>query len=313
MRRKCLDMIHELAREDERVVFIGSDLGFGTLKEFGEEIPDRFFMEGINEAHAVGMASGLAMEGKVVYLNTIATFLTRRSFEQICLDMCMHNANVRLVGNGGGLVYAPLGSTHLAFEDIAAMRCLPRMTIVAPADADEMARLMPQTVDWDGPMYIRLAKGYDPIVTNDDVPFVIGKGLPMIEGTDALIVTTGITLGPAQRAAGKLAAKGISAAVLHMPTIKPFDVECFLDMAAPVKAVVAAEEHTLIGGLGSCVAEIMAETDFRTPKRFKRVALPDVFPEKYGTQLGLMDLYSVTDDSIEETVESLLGEPKRVI
>ena len=171
MRQGCLNMVHELAKRDERVFYIGSDLGEGTLDSMKEEFPDRFFMEGISEANLIGMAAGLAMEGKIVYVNTIATFLTRRCFEQLVVDLGMHNANVRLIANGGGLVYAPLGPTHEAFDDMAILRAIPNMAIVACADADEMNRLMPQTLDHQGPIYIRLGKGYDPIVTNDDVDF----------------------------------------------------------------------------------------------------------------------------------------------
>ena len=133
MRQTCLDMVYQLAKEDERIFFIGSDLGAGTLDQFKNEMPDRFFMEGISEANIVGMAAGLAMEGKIVYVNTIGTFITRRCFEQIVVDAALHNVNVRLIGNGGGLVYAPLGPTHLAIEDLAIMRAIPNMPIVAPA------------------------------------------------------------------------------------------------------------------------------------------------------------------------------------
>src|SRR5438105_2644748 len=121
MRKTCLDMVYELAKGDDRVVFIGSDLGVGTLKQFKEQIPDRFFMEGISEANLIGMATGMALEGRVVYVNTIATFLTRRCFEQVVVDLCLHNVPVRLIGSGGGLVYAPLGPTHEAIEDLAIM------------------------------------------------------------------------------------------------------------------------------------------------------------------------------------------------
>lgn len=312
MRRTCLDMVHELARKDERIFFVGSDLGFGTLKEFREEIPERFIMEGVNEAHAVGLAAGLAMEGKIVYVNTIATFLTRRSFEQVILDLCMHNVKVRLIGNGGGLVYAPLGSTHLALEDIAIFRALPNMTIIAPADADEMRRLMPLTVNYPGPIYIRLAKGFDPVVTNDETPFEIGKSIPMRLGTDALIVTTGICLRLALPAAEILNSRGIEAAILHMPTIKPLDTDTILDMAAPVKAIVTVEEHTVVGGLGGAVAEILAEANFDMPKRFKRIGIPDVFPDKYGTQDSLMARYDITAEMIVSVVEQLLGVSDKV-
>ena len=142
MRERCLKAIYELAKQDERVVFIGSDLGVGVLNEFKQTIPDRFFMEGVSEQNLVGVAAGLAMEGRVVYLNTIATFLTRRCFEQVAVDLCLHAVNVRLIANGGGVVYAPLGPTHLAIEDIAICRALPNMTVIAPADAQEMIRFI---------------------------------------------------------------------------------------------------------------------------------------------------------------------------
>ena len=307
MRRKCLDMVYEMAKKDDRIFFVGSDLGFETLKEFREAIPERFMMEGINESHAVGMASGLAMEGKVVYVNTIAAFLTRRCFEQVVLDMCMHKINVRLIGNGGGLVYAPLGSTHLAFEDIAIFRALPNMTIVAPADADEMERFMPLTVDYPGPIYIRLAKGYDPIVTNDNTKFEIGKGIPMRKGRDGLIVTTGIGLRISLAAADILARKGINTAILHLHTIKPLDREKLIEMADPVRAIVSVEEHTIIGGLGSAVAEVLAEADFNKAKRFRRIGIPDVFPDQYGSQDSLMARYEITSDGIVKVIQELLN------
>ena len=305
MRQTCLKMVHQLAKEDERIFFIGSDLGIGTLDEFKEEMPDRFMMEGISEANIIGMATGLALEGKIPYVNTIATFLTRRCFEQLVIDLGLHNVNVRLIGNGGGLVYAPLGPTHQATDDIAIMRSIPNMTVVAPADADEMARLMPQTVNHPGPIYIRVAKGYDPVVTNDDNPFEIGKAIPMREGNDALIITTGITLRLGLEASDALAEKGLSAAVLHCHTIKPLDIETIIEYASAAPVIVTIEEHTVIGGLGSAVAETIAEANFDTPKRFKRIGIPDVFSDEYGSQESLMSRYSITTSALVETVNAL--------
>ncbi|MBI4963460.1 MAG: transketolase [Desulfomonile tiedjei] len=306
MRRTCLDQVYEMAKSDSRIFFIGSDLGFGTLSQFKEEIPDRFFMEGVAEANVIGMAAGLALEGKIPYVNTIATFITRRCFEQIVLDVCLHNVPVRLIGNGGGLVYAPLGPTHLAVEDIAIMRACPNMTIVAPADADEMRRLMPKTSDYPGPIYIRLGKGGDPIVTTDDVPFEIGKAIPMRSGSDALVVTTGVTLRQALEASGSLKGKGIGVAVVHVPTVKPLDVECILYHAAKVPVIVTVEEHTIVGGLGSAVAEVVAEANFDSIKRFSRIGIPDVFPEKYGSQNSLMEHYRISSGEIVSTIDRLL-------
>src|SRR3989338_6946333 len=163
MRSTCLNMVYELAKKDPRVIFVGSDLGVGTLKKFKDEMPERYFMEGVNEAFIIGMTAGLALEGKIPYFNTIGTFISRRCFEQVVLDLCLHNANVRLIGSGGGLVYAPLGPTHQAIEDIGILRAIPNMTIVAPADAKEMRNFMLTTLEHNGPIYIRLAKGNEPI------------------------------------------------------------------------------------------------------------------------------------------------------
>jgi transketolase len=305
MRQTALDMVYQLAKQDERILFIGSDLGAGTLAEFQREMPERFFMEGISEANIIGMAAGLALEGKIPYVHTIGTFLTRRCYEQLAVDVCLHNVPVRLIGSGGGLVYAPLGPTHEATEDVAILRALPNMTVVAPADADEMRLLMPQTVDYPGPLYIRLAKGYDPIVTTDDVPFRIGQAIPMRGGDDGLIVTTGITLRLALEAHEQLAAEGIRVAVLHMPTIKPMDYSALLEHAEPVPLVVTIEEHSIVGGLGSAVAEVLAESPYLGQKRFRRLGIPDMFPDEYGSQASLMQRFGLTVDHLATTVRDL--------
>ena len=307
MRKMCLDVVYELARQDKRVFFIGSDLGIGTLQKFKEEMPDRFFMEGISEANMIGMAAGLAMEGKIPYVNTIATFLTRRCFEQVVVDLGLHNLNVRLLGNGGGLVYAPLGPTHEAIEDIAIMRAIPNMTVIAPADANEMRRAMLQSLDHQGPMYFRIAKGGDPIVSTDDIPFQIGKVLPMREGADALIITTGITLRNGLEAADQLKGQGMEVAVVHVPTIKPFDEDTIRKYAANAPVIVTVEEHSIIGGLGGAVAEIISEANFSSPKRFKRIGIPDVFADRYGSQASLMKGFGITTENIVATIKDLSG------
>src|ERR1700730_6255628 len=152
MRKTSLDMVHALAKRDPRIVYIGSDPGAGPLDSMREEVPDRFFVEGISEAHVIGMSAGMAMEGFIPYVNTIATFLTRRCYEQIAGDLCLHQRPLRLVANGGGLVYAPVGPTHQAIEDLAIMRALPNMTVVAVCDAEEMTRLMNASLDWPHPI-----------------------------------------------------------------------------------------------------------------------------------------------------------------
>src|SRR3974390_136193 len=177
MRQTCLNMVYDLAKRDERVVFAGSDLSPGLLADMKREMPDRWYMEGITEANVIGMAAGLALEGYMPYVNTIATFITRRCYEQVAVDLCLHDLPVRLIANGGGLVYAPLGPTHLAIEDIAIMRALPNMAVVAVCDAPEMVRFMNVSLDWPSPIYIRLAKGGDKVVSVEDNGFAIGKAI----------------------------------------------------------------------------------------------------------------------------------------
>ncbi len=296
MRQTCLKMIYELAKQDPRVVFVGSDLGTGTLEQFKTEMPERYFMEGVSEQSIVGMAAGLALEGKIVYFNTIATFITRRCFDQVVVDLCLHNLPVRLIGSGGGLVYAPLGPTHLATEDIAIMRALPNMTVVAPADANEMRRFMLQSLNHPGPIYIRLGKGGDPIVTPDDQLFAIGRAYRLREGKDVLILTTGICATVALDAVPQ-------ATVVHVPTIKPLDTETILTEAAKARVVVTIEEGTLSGGFGSAIAELLLEAGL-TP-RFRRLGIPDVFPDQYGSQASLMERYGLTPACVAATVQQL--------
>jgi transketolase len=305
MRKTSLDMVYELAKRDPRVIFIGSDLGPDTLKQLKTEFPRQFLMEGVSEANIVTMAAGLAMEGKIPYINTIATFLTRRCFEQIVLDLGLHNTKVRLIASGGGVVYAPLGPTHLAIDDIAILRAVPNMTILAPADAEEMRRLMLQTLEVDGPVYIRLGKGGDPIVSRADLPCKIGKAILMREGKDALIVATGICLQVALAAVDELKKQGLSASVLHIHTLKPLDSTAVYENAARVPIIVTIEEHTVVGGLGSAVAEIIAEAGFNSPKRFRRIGIPDVFPDEYGSQASLMARYDITAANLAAVIKQL--------
>ena len=305
MRKTSLHQVYQLAKKDKRIFFIGSDLGVDTLNEFKKEMPERFFVEGVAEANLVGMAAGLALEGKIVYVNTIATFLTRRCFEQIVLDLGLHQTRVRLLSNGGGLVYAPLGPTHLAIDDIAILRTVPHMTILAPSDADEMLRLMPQTVEHPGPIYIRVAKGFDPVVSTNDQPCVIGKAIQRGNGKEALIVTTGITLKLGLEAQQQLKTDGIETTVLHLHTIKPLDRAAVLAQAKDIPVIISVEEHIISGGLGSAIAEIISEENFEEPKKFKRIGIPDVFAHHYGSQNDLMNTYGITTDNIVKTIKKL--------
>ena len=305
MRQTALNMVYDLAKSDPRVVFIGSDLGVGVLQEMKEKMPERFFMEGVSEALVIGMAAGMAMEGKIPYINTIATFLSRRCFEQVVLDACLHKLPLRLISSGGGVVYAPLGPTHLAIDDIAIFRPIPNITIVAPCDANEMKRLMPQTLNWPGPMYIRLAKGGDPIVSADDKPFQIGKAIDVQAGSDVLLVTTGITLGMAKAAAAQLGNPG-GVGILHVHTVKPFDRDAFLRAARGKRAIVTIEEGVIIGGLGSAAAEALCEAGVQPSGGFRRIGIGDTFPDRYGSQDALLKHCGISSERIVHVVRELL-------
>jgi len=305
MRQTALNCVYELAKKDERIVFVGSDLGTGVLDKFKSEMPERFLMEGISEQNLIGMSAGLAMEGKIPYVNTIATFLTRRCFEQIVLDLCLHNQKVRLISSGGGVVYAPLGPTHLAIEDIAILRAVPNIHIFAPADAEEMKRLIPHTVDLPGPVYIRVAKGGDPIVTNPNDPFAVGKVFELRRGKDVLLVTTGITAKIATDSATELSKKGIECTIVHVPTLKPFPAAAIAEYAAGVRGVVTIEEHVIIGGLGSAVTEVLC--DVGVLRRVKRIGIADEFPHEYGSQESLMKSCGITSENVVKAALVVLG------
>ena len=305
MRPTCVNKVFELAKRDPRVVYIGSDLSPDLTERMKREMPGRAFMEGVSEAHVVGMAAGLAMEGFIPFVHTIATFITRRCYEQVAVDLCLHNLPVRLIGNGGGLVYAPLGPTHLAIEDVAIMRALPNMTVVSVCDADEMIRFMDLTLDWPGPIYIRLAKGFDPIVSRPELGFQIGKAIPMRVAAPSLngvlLVSTGVATTRTLAAAELLAAKGVECTVLHIHTVKPLDTAAILHHSRDVGVVVTIEEHTVVGGLGSAVTDALVESRGRVPL-IRRLGIPDVFAAKYGSQDQLMAMYGLQPPQIAESV-----------
>lgn len=307
MRKTALDCVHKLSKLDGRVVFVGSDLGPGVLDKMKTEFPDRFFMEGVSEQYIVGMAAGLAMEGFIPYVNTIATFLTRRCYEQVAVDLCIHDLPVRLIANGGGGVYAPLGPTHLAIEDIAIMRALPNMAVVAPCDADEMNRLMMSTLEWPHPIYIRLGKGGDKIVSEEKNGFELGKSIKMRTGIDGLFITTGVMTQLALETADLLKADGVDVGVLHVHTIKPFDHAGVIAAIKDVRAVVTVEEHIVNGGLGSAVLESCSELNPELLPKISRIGIPDKFATEYGSQNSLLKHWGITSSTLVGAMMKKLG------
>jgi transketolase len=306
-------MVYELAKKDPRVVFIGSDLSPGLLQKMKDSMPERHYMEGVTEQNVIGMAAGMAMDGYMPFVNTIATFITRRCYEQVALDLCLHHLPVRLIANGGGLVYAPLGPTHLAVEDIAIMRALPNMTVTAAADAEEMVRLMEATLDWPHPIYIRLGKGGDPIVSRAENGFAIGKAIVMRTSTASdpvLLISCGVMTGRALEAAELLEQRGIPAEVIHVHTIKPLDEKLILERARRARSVITIEEHTVIGGLGSAVIDVLVEQLGSRMPTVKKLGLADRFAKNYGSQDDLLELSGLQPHQLADSVEQMFKRPR---
>ena len=299
MRKTCLDLIYKIAKKDKKVIFIGSDLGPGVLNEFKKKIPSRFFMEGVSEQFIVGLSAGLAIEGYKPYINTISTFLTRRCYEQIVVDLCMHNLPVKLIGNGGGLVYAPLGPTHQATEDIAILRVLPNISIIAPSDAVEMEELMKQTVNLKGPLYVRIAKGGDKIIHNKKDKIRFGKGLVKIKPKKQLIVSTGVMTQVAMEAAEKINRdKKHGCGVIHLGTIKPLDEKILKKYFKTVDKILTLEEGVENGGFGSAILETTNKLMPENCHKIKILGLKNKFEEKYGTQEELLKKNKLTVQNV---------------
>ena len=301
MRKTSLECVYELAKKDPRVLFIGSDLGPGVLDNFKKEIPDRFFMEGVAEQYIIGMSAGLAKEGFIPYVNTISTFLTRRCYEQVAIDLCLHDWPVRLIGNGGGLVYAPLGPTHLAIEDLSLMRSIPNMTIISPCDANEMKNLMFKTLSYKHPIYIRLGRGGEEIITNSVSEFEIGKGILLKKPKEVLIISCGTMTQKSLNVSKSLSKENIEAGVLHINTIKPIDEEKIVKYSKNCKLIVTIEEHIRSGGLGSSVLESLNDNK-NYENRVLRIGLQDKFPEQYGNQQTLQDALGLEENKIVKDI-----------
>ncbi|RLC93111.1 MAG: transketolase [Chloroflexi bacterium] len=303
MRAGFVRALIDSARQDERIFLLVGDVGYNLVEPFVEEFPDRFVNVGIAEQNMIGIAAGLALSGKIVFVYSLGNFPTIRCLEQIRNDVCYHNCNVNIVASGGGLAYGSLGSTHHATEDLATMRALPNMTVVAPGDPAESELATRAMVDWPGPCYLRLAKTGEPLVHKTSPDFQIGRAIQVRSGDDVTMITTGGVLYNATCAAERLAESGIQARLLSMHTLKPLDVEAVLAAARQTGALVAIEEHSRIGGLGSAVAEVLAESGI--PVRFRQIAIGDEFCSVVGSQACLQEAYSLSIDGIAREVQLL--------
>jgi transketolase len=304
MRDAFFEALTELARTDERVWALTGDLGIGLFDDFERAAPGRYLNVGIAEQNLVGVAAGLASAGQVPFAYSIAPFITSRPHDQVRVDVAMAAADVKLVGVGGGLAYGYLGPTHHAIEDLALMRALPNLTVLAPADPGDVRRATRAAFATDGPVYLRLGKNGEPDLLPAGAPFVVGRALTLREGGDVTLASTGAILSEVLGAAETLAAHGVESTVLHFGTLKPFDAPALVAAAGRTGAVVSVEEHSVIGGLGSAAAEALAESGVGATLR--RAGLRDVFAHGVGSREHLLQQIGIDAHGIARTVLALL-------
>ncbi|MGC2420167.1 MAG: transketolase C-terminal domain-containing protein [Candidatus Acidiferrales bacterium] len=305
MRSAFFRALVELAERDERVHLIVGDIGFGVTETFARRFPNRFLNVGVAEQNMTGIAAGMALCGKIVFTYSIANFPVLRCLEQVRNDVCYHRANVKIVAVGGGLAYGALGATHHATEDLAIMRALPQMIVVAPGDPAEAAAATQAVAAQDGPCYMRLGRAGEPNVHRRPVDLHLGKAIQIRDGNDLTLISTGGMLETADRVAEQLRIAGMQSRVLSMHTVRPLDVEAVLAAARETCAVFTIEEHSVTGGLGGAVAEILAESCGRSIT-FKRFGLPSAFSSTAGSQEYLRAQYGLSTDSLAKAILLLL-------
>lgn len=295
----------ELAETMPNLVVVEADLSKSTMgKLFGDAWPDRFFDVGIAEANMAGVAAGLSLTGKVPFMASFAVFATGRCYDQLRNGICLPKLNVKVCGSSAGLSDYGDGSTHQSVEDIATMRALPNMQVFCPADAVQTAQMVRYMAQNPGPMYLRINRNDLPVVTDASIPFEPGRIYPLRPGSDAAVFATGVTVGLALDAAELLAQEGISLQVVNVPSLKPVDEAAVAAVCQGVRGVVTAEEHSVIGGLGSLVADIAAKL---FPVRMVKVGIEDRFGTSAKNYPDLLEAYGLTAQNIARAVKASLA------
>jgi len=301
------ETLRQLGEENPNVVALDADLAKSTKSiEFGKAFPQRFFDMGVAEQNMIGTAAGLAASGKIPFCSSFAVFAAGRAFEQIRNSVAYSALNVKIGASHAGITVGEDGGSHQSVEDLALMRVLPNMTVFVPADAIETAGAVRAAAAIDGPVYIRLGRIAVPVLHEPDFVFRPGQGVLMREGSDVAIIACGVMTAKALAAADLLAEQGIKASVLNIHTLKPLDVNGIINLANSTGAIVTAEEHSIIGGLGSAVAEVLAEN---CPVPLKRIGIMDKFGMS-GAPDQLLDHYGLTTAAIVAAVQEVLGRKK---
>jgi transketolase len=296
-----------LARAREEILCLSGDLTRQTeIDLFQDALPERFIHAGMAEANMIGMAGALARRGYIPFVHTFGVFATRRPLDQIVNAVAYPNLPVRIVGFMPG-VSSPGGPSHQAIEDVALMRAIPNMMVIDVADAVEVSKVVPAIVDVSGPVYLRLKRGEIPVIFEEDHDFSLTRAQVLTAGNDIALITNGMMLSPALAAADLLAGHGVTVKVVNAPVIKPLDVATIVSAAQSSQAVIVAENHSIIGGLGSAVAEAMAEAG--SGRRLRRVGLPDTFAEGSRTAPPLFRKYGLSTQDLIDHAWAILDRP----
>lgn len=300
MRDTFVKTLVELAKENKNIELVTGDLGFGVLKPYWEAVPNQFTNAGIAEQNMTALAAGMALEGKSVFTYSIGNFPTLRCVEQIRNDCCYHNANVKIVCVGGGFVYGSLGMSHHATEDIAIMRALPDMVVLAPGDLTEAEAATKAIAEYNGTCYLRLGRGGEKRIHEKIDNFQIGKAIKVKDGTKVAIFSTGAIFEEVEEAVALLKEKGIDPEVYTFPTVKPIDHKVILECAERFDLIATIEEHNVVGGFGSAVAEVMAEN----PQNAKllKIGLEDTYSSKVGSQKYLRSQFGIDAKGIANKI-----------
>ncbi len=297
----------ELGRKNPKIVVLDADLSGSTRTFlFAKEFPERFFNVGVSEQDLIGTAAGFALSGLIPFASTFAIFQTGRAWEQIRQSICYAKLNVKLVASHGGITVGEDGPTHHATEDIALMRVLPNMTVIVPADYFETKRVIEKIAEHYGPCYVRLARPKFPVVFDERYEFEIGKGKIVKDGSDVTIIAMGITLFHSLKASEELEKEGVSVRVINMSTIKPIDRDLIIESAKKTGAILTVEEHSIIGGLGSAVSEVIVQ---EYPVHQKILGVPDTFTQS-GKPDELLDRCGILSHHIKKSVLELLKKKK---
>jgi transketolase len=300
MRKTFINTLVEEAEKNDKIFLICPDIGYSVLEVFKEKYPSRFLNVGIAEQNAVSIAAGLALVGYIPYVYTIMPFMVMRPYEQIRIDIAYMNTNVRIIGVGAGFSYGSAGATHHSLEDIALMRLLPGMTVICPGDPWEVEQAIKESVSFKGPMYFRLGKQGEPILSNKNLSFKIGKASEIIKGVDLYLLSTSNTLEIACQISKELIKKKISCNVTSFHTIKPFDYEYLSEILLTGKPIYTIEEHYKAGGFGSIVSEIISESGFN-PK-FKIFCVEDKFSHYVGSHEYLRSKFGLNVEEISNKI-----------